>query len=118
METKAARLAAQGQQQAKLVKRIEAELEWVRSSPKARQAKSKARLARFNEMEAEAAASKNVDFTDIKIVASFFNCLLQTDSEVIVRLIRSKQKQKMLNLTPTQCIVHGCCRLSNLLSQR
>ncbi len=69
LETKAARLVAQGQQQAKLVKRIEAELEWVRSSPKARQAKSKARLTRFNEMEAEATASKNVDFTDIKIVA-------------------------------------------------
>ncbi len=69
LETKAKRLAAQGQQQSRLVKRIEAELEWVRSSPKARQAKSKARLARFNEMEAEAAAAKNVDFADIKIVA-------------------------------------------------
>ncbi len=69
LETKAARLVAQGQQQARLVKRIEAELEWVRSSPKARQAKSKARLTRFNEMEAEAAANKSADFTDIKIVA-------------------------------------------------
>ncbi len=67
LETKAARLAAQGQQQAKLVKRIEAELDWVRSSAKARQKKSKARLERFAEMEAEAAAAKNVDFTDIKI---------------------------------------------------
>ncbi|MEG0157092.1 MAG: ATP-binding cassette domain-containing protein, partial [Anaerovoracaceae bacterium] len=46
LETKATRLAAQGQQQAKLVKRIQAELEWVRSSPKAKQAKSKARLNR------------------------------------------------------------------------
>ncbi len=69
LETKAARLASQGQQQAKLVKRIQAELEWVRSSPKARQAKSKARLTRFNEMQAQAAAAKSVDFTDIKIVA-------------------------------------------------
>ncbi|WP_409969374.1 energy-dependent translational throttle protein EttA [Bengtsoniella intestinalis] len=69
LETKAKRLAAQGQQQAKLVKRIEAELDWVRSSPKARQAKSKARLTRFNEMEAEAAANKSNDFSDIKIVA-------------------------------------------------
>ncbi len=68
LETKAARLAAQGQQQAKLVKRIQAELEWVRSSPKARQAKSKARLTRFTEMQAEAAAAKSVDFTDIKIL--------------------------------------------------
>ncbi len=68
LETKAARLASQGQQQAKLVKRIQAELEWVRSSPKARQAKSKARLTRFNEMQAEAAAAKSVDFSDIKIL--------------------------------------------------
>ncbi|MFI3237440.1 MAG: energy-dependent translational throttle protein EttA [Lachnospiraceae bacterium] len=67
LETKAARLIAQGQKQAKLVKRIEAELEWVRSSPKARQTKSKARLERFSAMEAEAAATKEVDFTDIKI---------------------------------------------------
>ncbi len=67
LETKAARLAAQGQQQAKLVKRIEAELEWVRSSPKARQTKSKARLERFGEMEAQAAASKEAEFSDIKI---------------------------------------------------
>ncbi|MFI3176369.1 MAG: energy-dependent translational throttle protein EttA [Eubacteriales bacterium] len=68
LETKAARLVAQGQQQAKLVKRIEAELEWVRSSPKARQTKSKARLERFGEMEAQAAASKEVEFSDIKIL--------------------------------------------------
>ena len=67
LETKAARLAAQGQQHAKLVKRIEAELDWVRSSAKARQTKSKARLERFAEMEAEAAAMKEVDFSDIKI---------------------------------------------------
>lgn len=67
LETKAARLAAQGQQQAKLVKRIEAELEWVRSSPKARQTKSKARLERFAEMESQAAAAKDLDFSDIKI---------------------------------------------------
>lgn len=67
LETKAARLAAQGQQQSKLVKRIQAELEWVRSSPKARQTKSKARLERFAEMESQAAAAKDVDFSDIKI---------------------------------------------------
>ena len=44
LETKAARMAAQGQRDAKLAKRMQAELEWVRSSPKARQAKNKARL--------------------------------------------------------------------------
>ena len=58
LETKAARLAAQGQKDAKLAKRLEAELEWVRSSPKARQAKSKARLERYEQMEAEARASQ------------------------------------------------------------
>ena len=67
LETKAKRLEAQGQQQAKLAKRMEAELEWVRSSPKARQAKNKARLARYEEMEAEARASQKLDWTDIRI---------------------------------------------------
>ncbi len=67
LETKAARIAAQGQRDAKLAKRMEAELEWVRSSPKARQAKSKARLARYEEMEAEARASQKLDWTDIRI---------------------------------------------------
>lgn len=67
LETKAARLAAQGQQQAKLAKRMQSELEWVRSSPKARQAKNKARLERYEQMEAEARAAKKLDFTDITI---------------------------------------------------
>lgn len=67
LETKAKRLAAQGQKQAKLVKRIEAELEWVRSSPTARQTKSKARLERFSQMEADAAAHKDQEFSDIRI---------------------------------------------------
>ena len=51
----------------KLAKRLEAELAWVRSSPKARQAKSKARIERFEQMEAEARASKKLDFADIQI---------------------------------------------------
>lgn len=67
LETKAARLEAQGQQQAKLAKRMKNELEWVRSSPKARQAKNKARLERYEQMEAEARSAKNVDFTAISI---------------------------------------------------
>ena len=46
---------------------MNAELEWVRSSPKARQAKNKARLARYEEMEAEARASQKLDWTDIRI---------------------------------------------------
>ena len=67
LETKAARIAAQGQRDAKLAKRMAAEIEWVRSSPKARQAKNKARLARYEEMEAEARASQKLDWTDIRI---------------------------------------------------
>ncbi len=67
LETKAARAAAQGQREERLAKRIAAELDWVRSSPKARQAKNKARLARYEEMEAEARASQKVDYTDIRI---------------------------------------------------
>jgi ATP-binding cassette ChvD family protein len=67
LETKAERIARQNQTQAKLAKRIERELEWVRSSPKARQAKSKARLANYDAMVAEAAAAKKLDFTEIQI---------------------------------------------------
>ena len=67
LETKAKRLEAQGQQQAKLAKRMERELEWARSSPKARQAKNKARLERYEQMEAEARQAKKLDFTEIQI---------------------------------------------------
>ena len=67
LETKAARLESQGQQQAKLAKRMKNELEWVRSSPKVRQAKNKARLERYEQMEAEARSAKSVDFTEITI---------------------------------------------------
>lgn len=67
LETKAKRLEAQGQQQAKLAKRMERELEWVRSSSKARQAKNKARLERYEQMEAEARQAKKLDFTEIQI---------------------------------------------------
>ena len=67
LETKAARIAAQGQRDAKLAKRMADELEWVRSSPKARQAKNRVRLARYEEMEAEARASQKLDYTDIRI---------------------------------------------------
>ncbi len=67
LETKAKRLEAQGQQQAKLANRMERELEWVRSSPKARQAKNKARLERYEQMEAEARQAKKLDFTEIQI---------------------------------------------------
>lgn len=67
LETKAARLAAQGQRQERLLKRIQNELEWVRSSPKARQAKSRARLERYEQMEAEARAFEKSELTDIRI---------------------------------------------------
>ena len=69
LETKSARIAAQGQQQQKLAKKMQRELEWVRSSPSARQEKSKARLAAYEKMEAEALANKKLDYTDIQIPA-------------------------------------------------
>lgn len=67
LEKKAARLEAQSQQDARRAKRMRSELEWVRSSPKARQAKNRARLERYEQMEAEALASKRVETTDIQI---------------------------------------------------
>ncbi len=67
LETKAARIAAQGVQQERLAKKLNRELEWVRSSPKARQAKSRARLERYEQMAAEARAGKKLDFTEIQI---------------------------------------------------
>lgn len=69
LETKAARLELQGQQDAKRAKKMKSELEWVRSGAKARQAKGKARLERYEQMAAEAAARKNVDFSEIHIPA-------------------------------------------------
>ena len=69
LETKAARLASQKQRDERLAKRLAEEIEWVRSSPKARQAKSRARLERYDQMVAEASQSKKVDFTEIHIPA-------------------------------------------------
>ncbi len=67
LETKAARLKIEGQKDAKRRKRLEEELEWVRSSPRARQAKSRARLQRYEEMAAEADANRKLDFEEIQI---------------------------------------------------
>lgn len=69
LETKAARLEAQGQQDAKRAKKMQAELAWVRSGAKARQAKGKARLERYEQMVAESQNRRNVDYTDIHIPA-------------------------------------------------
>ncbi|EHF02346.1 hypothetical protein HMPREF1008_00751 [Olsenella sp. oral taxon 809 str. F0356] len=67
LETKAARLEMESKQNARRAKKMKSELEWVRSSQKARQAKSKARLAAYEQMEAEARRATKVDFTDIHI---------------------------------------------------
>ena len=67
LETKAARIKIEGAKDAKRRKRLEDELEWVRSSPRARQAKSRARLERFEEMAAEADAGRKLDFEEIQI---------------------------------------------------
>jgi ATP-binding cassette ChvD family protein len=67
LEKKAERLAIQGKKDAKLAKRLAEELEWVRSNQKGRQAKSKARLARYEEMAAEADRTRKLDFEEITI---------------------------------------------------
>ncbi len=67
LETKAARLKVEGQKDAKRRKRLEEELEWVRSSPRARQAKSRSRLQRYEEMAAEAEQNRKLDFEEIQI---------------------------------------------------
>ena len=69
LETKAKRLEIQGAKDAKLAKRLKNELDWVRSSPKARQAKNKARLERYDQMENEARNNKKLDFSEIQIPA-------------------------------------------------
>jgi ATP-binding cassette ChvD family protein len=67
LEKKRERLEVQGKKDAKLAKRLEKELEWVRSNAKARQTKSKARLARYEEMAAEAERTRKLDFEEIQI---------------------------------------------------
>ncbi|WP_022872548.1 energy-dependent translational throttle protein EttA [Nesterenkonia alba] len=67
LEKKRARMEIQGKKDAKLAKRLAEELEWVRSNAKGRQAKSKARLARYEEMAEEAERTKKLDFEEIQI---------------------------------------------------
>ena len=67
LEKKKERLQVQGKKDAKLQKRLSEELEWVRSNTKARQTKSKARLARYEEMAAEAEKMRKLDFEEIQI---------------------------------------------------
>jgi ATP-binding cassette ChvD family protein len=67
LDTKATRIKVEGAKDVKRRKRLEDELEWVRSNPKARQAKSKARLDRYEEMAAEADARRKLDFEEIQI---------------------------------------------------
>ena len=68
LETKGARLKVEGQRDAKLRRRLERELEWVRSSPRAQQAKSRSRLDRYEQMAAEAAARTELDYEKIQII--------------------------------------------------
>jgi ATP-binding cassette ChvD family protein len=67
LEKKSERLQVQGKKDAKLQKRLKDELEWVRSNAKGRQAKSKARLQRYEEMAAEADRTRKLDFEEIQI---------------------------------------------------
>ena len=67
LEKKEQRLQVQGKKDAKLAKRLKEELDWVRSNPKGRQAKSKARLERYEEMANEASRMRKLDFEEIQI---------------------------------------------------
>ncbi len=67
LDTKAARLQVEGRKDAKQLRRLQKELEWVRSGAKARQAKSSARLRRYEEMAATAAKTRRLDFDEIQI---------------------------------------------------
>ncbi|KQM15384.1 energy-dependent translational throttle protein EttA [Plantibacter sp. VKM Ac-2880] len=69
LEKKGERLNVQGKKDAKLAKRLASELEWVRSNAKGRQVKSKARLARYEEMASEAERTRKLDFEEIQIPA-------------------------------------------------
>ena len=69
LEKKAERLQIQGKKDQKLAKRLSEELDWVRSNTKGRQAKSKARLARYEEMATEAERTKKLEFDEIQIPA-------------------------------------------------
>jgi ATP-binding cassette ChvD family protein len=82
LETKKERLKIEGQKDAKRAKMLERELEWVRSNPKARQAKSKSRLARYEEMAAEAERMRKIDTAEINIPAGprLGDVVLEADS--------------------------------------
>ncbi len=67
LDTKKARLQIEGRRDAKRAKILERELEWARSNPKARQAKNRARLARYEELRSEAERSRKLDFEEINI---------------------------------------------------
>jgi ATP-binding cassette ChvD family protein len=69
LEKKQQRLEVQGKKDAKLSKRLKDELEWVRQNAKGRQTKSKSRLARYEEMAAEAEKTRKLDFEEIQIPA-------------------------------------------------
>ena len=69
LETKKGRLQIEGRRDAKRAKILERELEWARSNPKARQAKNRARLSRYEELRAEAERSRKLDFEEINIPA-------------------------------------------------
>jgi ATP-binding cassette ChvD family protein len=67
LETKQTRLKVEGAKDAKRAKRLADELEWVRSNAKGRQAQSRARLQRYEEMAAEAEKTRKLDFEEIQI---------------------------------------------------
>lgn len=99
LETKAKRMEIQGAKDAKLAKRLKSELDWVRSSPKARQAKNKARLERYDQMEQEARNNKKLDFSEIQIpaAASGFH---RSGSRAYPQGVRRPRAHRRLELHP------------------
>jgi len=85
LETKKARLQIEGKRDQKRAKILERELEWARSNPKARQAKSKARLARYEELAAEADRNRKLDFEEINIPAGPRLCSNVLDADKLVK---------------------------------
>jgi ATP-binding cassette ChvD family protein len=90
LETKASRMRVEGQRDAKLRRRLEQELEWVLSSPRARQAKSRARLERYEQMAAAAASRTRLDFEELQIPPSPRLGSLVVEAEHLVKGFRDR----------------------------
>ena len=101
LQTKASRLQVEGKRDAKRAKILERELDWARSNPKARQAKNKARLARYEEMAAEADRNRKLDFEEINIPAGprLGSQVLDAD-----KLVKGFEERPLFNGLTSRCL--------------